>query len=196
MAPRLRPARASPVGGCLVIGARMPLIAYNINLDTDRLDVAKKIAAAHPPQQRRPALRQSRRVQLEDRGARPGIDEPDQLPEDADVPRLRSGQARGRALRRVGARERDRRAGSVGRARLSGRVLSAARALRPNQILENRLRDATATHHCATSIAPSTRRAGAIPNARIFRYRLLRSTPSTSAVREMLPCCAASARRM
>ena len=27
-------------------------------------------------------------------------------------------------------------------------------------------------------------------------YRLLRSTPSTSAVRDMLPCCAASARRM
>ena len=31
--------------GATVIGARMPLIAYNINLATDRLDVAKKIAA-------------------------------------------------------------------------------------------------------------------------------------------------------
>jgi glutamate formiminotransferase len=31
--------------GASVIGARMPLIAYNINLATDRLDVAKKIAA-------------------------------------------------------------------------------------------------------------------------------------------------------
>jgi glutamate formiminotransferase len=31
--------------GAAVIGARMPLIAYNINLATDRLDVAKKIAA-------------------------------------------------------------------------------------------------------------------------------------------------------
>ena len=40
------------------------------------------------------------------------------------------------------------------------------------------------------------RRAGAMPKARILRYRLLRSTPSTSAVREMLPCCAASVRRM
>ena len=29
-----------------MIGARMPLIAYNINLATDRLDVARKIAAA------------------------------------------------------------------------------------------------------------------------------------------------------
>jgi len=33
-------------GGASVVGARMPLIAYNINLATDRLDVAKKIAAA------------------------------------------------------------------------------------------------------------------------------------------------------
>ena len=41
-------ARAAPhpSAGATVIGARMPLIAYNINLATDRLDVAKKIAAA------------------------------------------------------------------------------------------------------------------------------------------------------
>src|SRR5262245_5533752 len=32
--------------GASVMGARMPLIAYNINLNTNRLDVAKKIAAA------------------------------------------------------------------------------------------------------------------------------------------------------
>jgi glutamate formiminotransferase len=35
-----------PTAGATVIGARMPLIAYNINLATSRLDVAKKIAAA------------------------------------------------------------------------------------------------------------------------------------------------------
>src|SRR5436190_19570787 len=35
-----------PTAGAAVIGARMPLIAYNINLATDRLDVARKIAAA------------------------------------------------------------------------------------------------------------------------------------------------------
>ena len=34
-----------PTAGASVIGARMALIAYNINLATDRLDVAKKIAA-------------------------------------------------------------------------------------------------------------------------------------------------------
>ena len=45
-APDYGPAAPHPSAGAAVIGARMPLIAYNINLDTDRLDVAKKIAAA------------------------------------------------------------------------------------------------------------------------------------------------------
>ncbi len=44
--PDYGPALPHPTGGASVIGARMPLIAYNINLNTDRLDVAKKIAAA------------------------------------------------------------------------------------------------------------------------------------------------------
>jgi glutamate formiminotransferase len=45
-APDFGPAAPHPSAGASVIGARMPLIAYNINLDTNRLDVAKKIAAA------------------------------------------------------------------------------------------------------------------------------------------------------
>jgi glutamate formiminotransferase len=44
--PDFGPAAPHESAGASVIGARMPLIAYNINLDTDRLDVAKKIAAA------------------------------------------------------------------------------------------------------------------------------------------------------
>ena len=44
--PDFGPSRPHPTAGASVIGARMPLIAYNINLNTDRLDVAKKIAAA------------------------------------------------------------------------------------------------------------------------------------------------------
>ena len=44
--PDYGPAVPHPSAGASVIGARMPLIAYNINLATDRLDVAKKIAAA------------------------------------------------------------------------------------------------------------------------------------------------------
>jgi len=45
-APDFGPAAPHPSAGAAVIGARMPLVAYNINLATDRLDVAKKIAAA------------------------------------------------------------------------------------------------------------------------------------------------------
>ena len=44
--PDFGPAQPHESAGASVIGARMPLIAYNINLSTDRLDVAKKIAAA------------------------------------------------------------------------------------------------------------------------------------------------------
>jgi glutamate formiminotransferase len=45
-APDYGPAAPHPSAGASVVGARMPLIAYNINLATDRLDVARKIAAA------------------------------------------------------------------------------------------------------------------------------------------------------
>ena len=45
-APDFGPAVPHDSAGASVIGARMPLIAYNINLNTDRLDVAKKIATA------------------------------------------------------------------------------------------------------------------------------------------------------
>ena len=45
-APDFGPAHPHPTGGASVIGARMPLIAYNINLNTNRLEVAKKIATA------------------------------------------------------------------------------------------------------------------------------------------------------
>jgi glutamate formiminotransferase len=44
--PDYGPAQPHPSAGASVVGARMPLIAYNINLATDRLDVAKRIAAA------------------------------------------------------------------------------------------------------------------------------------------------------
>ncbi len=45
-APDYGPAAPHPTAGASVIGARMPLIAYNINLATNRLEVAKKIASA------------------------------------------------------------------------------------------------------------------------------------------------------
>jgi glutamate formiminotransferase len=44
--PDFGPALPHPSAGASVVGARTALIAYNINLATDRLDVAKKIATA------------------------------------------------------------------------------------------------------------------------------------------------------
>jgi len=44
--PDFGPASPHASAGATVVGARMPLIAYNINLATDRLEVARKIAAA------------------------------------------------------------------------------------------------------------------------------------------------------
>ena len=45
-APDYGPATPHASAGATVVGARMPLVAFNINLATDRLDVAKKIAVA------------------------------------------------------------------------------------------------------------------------------------------------------
>lgn len=44
--PDFGPSTIHPTGGVTAIGARMPLIAYNINLDTDKLEIADKIAKA------------------------------------------------------------------------------------------------------------------------------------------------------
>lgn len=43
-APDFGERKIHPSAGIMAIGARMPLIAYNINLDTPHLDIAKKIA--------------------------------------------------------------------------------------------------------------------------------------------------------
>jgi len=44
--PDFGPSTPHPTAGASVVGARMALVAYNINLATNRLDVAKKIASA------------------------------------------------------------------------------------------------------------------------------------------------------
>ncbi len=113
-APDFGPAAPHPTAGASVIGARMPLIAYNINLATDRLDVAKRDRRRDPPQQRRLPVRQGDGLHARRPRHRPGVDEPDELREDADLPRVRDGEARGRALRRGDPRKRNRRAGPVG----------------------------------------------------------------------------------
>jgi glutamate formiminotransferase len=44
-APDYGPAALHPSAGAIIVGARGPLIAFNVNLATDRLDVARRIAA-------------------------------------------------------------------------------------------------------------------------------------------------------
>ncbi|MFO7815328.1 MAG: glutamate formimidoyltransferase [Halanaerobiales bacterium] len=42
--PDYGPQELHPTAGATVIGARMPLVAFNVNLDTDNLEIANKIA--------------------------------------------------------------------------------------------------------------------------------------------------------
>jgi glutamate formiminotransferase len=42
--PDFGPGYKHPTAGAVAIGARSPLVAYNVNLDTDRIDVARAIA--------------------------------------------------------------------------------------------------------------------------------------------------------
>ncbi len=67
-APDFGPAAPHPSAGASVVGARMPLIAYNINLATDRLDVAKKIAAAIRQSSGGYRFVKAMGIKLEDRG--------------------------------------------------------------------------------------------------------------------------------
>ncbi len=43
-APDFGPARVHPTAGVTAMGARMPLVAFNVNLDTNRLEIADQIA--------------------------------------------------------------------------------------------------------------------------------------------------------
>jgi len=67
-APDFGPASPHPSAGAAVVGARMPLIAYNINLATDRLDVARKIAAAIRHSSGGYRFVKAMGIKLEDRG--------------------------------------------------------------------------------------------------------------------------------
>ncbi len=45
LTPDRGPARLDPTAGAVLVGARRPLVAFNVNLRTDDLDVARAIAA-------------------------------------------------------------------------------------------------------------------------------------------------------
>ena len=217
--PDFGPAAPHASGGASAIGARMPLIAYNINLATDRLDVARKIAAAVRFSSGGLRFVKAMGIALEDRGI---VQVSMNLTNFEKTPISRVFELVMREAARYGVR--------VLESEIVGLVPSAALvaaaqwylqldAFTGDQVLEHRLRTAgparvrpSRRRNAAPRIGSvgavrepllyggsssvSPRRAGARPNARIFRYRLLRSTPSASAVRDMLPCCAASTRRM
>ncbi len=77
-------------------GARRALIAYNVNLATDRLDVARRIAAAVRASSGGLAVRESARPVAARSRHRAGLDEPDELRADADRGRVRSSRRRSR----------------------------------------------------------------------------------------------------
>ena len=152
-APDYGPAAPHPSGGATVIGARMPLIAYNINLATNRLDVAKKIAAAIRMSSGGLRYVKAMGIPLEDRGI---VQVSMNLTNYEKTPIFRVFDLVKREAERYGvqrARERDRRAGAGGGAAAVGRVLPAARRI---------LRRAGAREQA--QVPPR----GVIPNARSF----------------------------
>ena len=127
--PDFGPAAPHPTAGASVIGARMPLIAYNINLNTDRLDVARKIAAAIRHSSGGLRYVKAMGVKLEDRNlAQVSIN----LTNYQKTPCFRVFDmvaARGRPLRRRHPGERSDRPDPVGGARRRRGALSPARTL-------------------------------------------------------------------
>ena len=173
----------------------MPLIAYNINLATDRIDVAKKIAAAIRHSSGGFRYVKAAGFTLEDRGI---VQVSMNLTNYQKTPIFRVFELVKREAARYGV--------AVLESEVVGLIPSAAlvsaaeyllqlERFSGDQILENKLRS-RGEQIRRPSRPSSSFRTGAIPNARILRYKLLRSTPRASAVRDMLPPCAASVRRM
>ena len=98
-------AELHPTAGATIVGARKFLVAYNVYLNTPDVEIAKKVAKADPVFQRWIALRE--RYGCAGARAGAGFDEPDRHRPDADRTRLRVCEARGGAIWRDAAVERD-----------------------------------------------------------------------------------------
>ena len=174
MGARLRSGRAArQSAGATVIGARMPLIAYNINLATDRLDVAKKIAAAIRMSSGGFRFVKAMGIALEDRGI---VQVSMNLTNYEKTPIFRVFELVKREAARYGVSVLESEiVGLVPSAALmqAAEYLPAARRLHaPNQVLENRsLREPNSRLVDGVSgcvPVDSLSRAGAMPNAFIF----------------------------
>jgi glutamate formiminotransferase len=141
--PDFGPHQPHPSFGATVIGARMPLIAYNINLATDRLDVAKKIAAAIRMSSGGFRFVKAMGIKLEDRGI---VQVSMNLTNYEKTPMFRVFELVKREAARYGV--------SVLESEIVGLVPSAAltqaaefylqlERFTPNQVLENKLRSET-----------------------------------------------------
>ncbi len=119
-APDYGPASPHPSAGATAIGARMPLIAYNINLATNRLDVAKKIASAIRMSSGGLRYVKAMGIALEDRGI---VQVSINLTNYEKTPMFRVFDLVKREAARygvAGARKRDRRLRALGRAHADG----------------------------------------------------------------------------
>jgi glutamate formiminotransferase / 5-formyltetrahydrofolate cyclo-ligase len=161
--PDFGPGAPHPSAGAAVIGARMALIAYNINLASDRLDVAKKIAAAIRHSSGGYRYVKAAGFKLEDRGI---VQVSMNLTNYEKTPIFRVFETVKREAARYGV--------SILESEIVGLIPSAAlnaaaefylqiENFKPEQVLENKLRTQT------DSGSSSTLRDGAIPNAFIFR---------------------------
>jgi glutamate formiminotransferase / 5-formyltetrahydrofolate cyclo-ligase len=139
--PDFGPVRPHPAAGATVIGARMPLIAYNINLATNRLDVAKKIAAAIRFSSGGFRYVKAMGIALEDRGV---VQVSINLTNYEKTPVFRVFEAVKREAARYGVSILE--SEIVGLVPAAALVDTAEHALQlasftPNQILENKLRE-------------------------------------------------------
>ena len=138
--PDYGPSGPHPTAGASVVGARMPLIAYNINLAPDRLDVAKRIAAAIRFSSGGFRYVKALGIRLEDRGI---VQVSMNLTDHEKTPIFRVFEAVKREAERYGV--------SIVGSEIVGLVPAAAmvgaaefylqlEGFKPDQVLENRLR--------------------------------------------------------
>ncbi len=118
-APDFGPPLMHPTAGAVAVGARPFLIAYNINLESRDLELAKSIARGVRERSGGLPRVQALGLYLEDLRLRPGVDEPARLHDHADLEGVgrrcgEAAQAAGVAAARVGA-DRALPAGGAGR---------------------------------------------------------------------------------
>ena len=96
--PDFGPAERHPTAGTVAIGARMPLVAYNINLNTPSLEIAHDIAKKNKVHRWRPKILQSNGRGIERPWNNTSINQYDRLYTHGTVPCIRTRKNRGSPL--------------------------------------------------------------------------------------------------